>query len=265
MLNIVFAVLSSLPAFLCGTALGAVLSYQRAHRELVLGGILMLALRYFVESQGDSVGVSFYAVCWGAFFGVGAICILQIACRNISLLHMKFPFICALSFLTVVITPFQARASAADNISKMCDNGKIDQVIQNNRSAFEQSLLTHAHSISTMYPISSAMSSCAQRLMELISSLPSLENPLDAGNALNSVIMNSVTGASCDTALDSISSVQKSALNVSKICLPLPQFNLSLELPTLNVPSCSGSLEYSALTGFVAPPSAIYTYSQYQQ
>jgi hypothetical protein len=167
--------------------------------------------------------------------------------------------------LIIVSMPGIATASTADTIAHMCDNGKFDQYVQNNRSAFEQGLLTHAHTISTMYPISSAMSSCVQQLTNTIASLPSLQNPLNAGGALNSGIMNGIIQGACSAALDTVTSAQNSVLNLSKICSPIPQFNLSIETPIFNTTSCSGSLEYSLMTGFVAPTTSIYTYSQYQQ
>jgi hypothetical protein len=265
MSNIILTIISSIPAFLCGTALGSVLTYSRAYKELVFGGIAALVLRHLVETTGGSIGAPFYALCWGVFLGAGVISVLQLIWGWRKRINRKRLLLPVVLVLTLALTPALAMASTADSISKMCDSGKFDQAVQYNRSAFDQELLVHAHTISTMYPISSAMSACVQKLTTLISSLPSLQNPLNTGNTMNTAIMNGIIGSTCDAALDSITSIQNSALNLSKICLPTPQFNISLDLPSFNVSSCSGGYQYSALTGFVAPPSMIYTYSQYQQ
>jgi hypothetical protein len=265
MLNVVFAVISSIPALLCGIALGAVLSYLRAYKELVFAGAMGASLRCYVESTGSSIGAPFFALCWGVFIGVGVASVLQIFMQRKNKRKTTPLLLPAVLISMFIASSAPAMAMTADAISHMCDDGRFDQAVQNNRSAFDQALLAHAHTIGTMYPISSAMSACVQKLTTMISSLPNLQNPLSAGSTMNSAIINGIVGSTCEAALDSITSIQNSALNLSKICLPTPQFNVSLDLPSFNVSSCSGGYQYSTLTGFVAPPSTIYTYSQYQQ
>ncbi len=278
MSNTFLFLLSCFPGFLCGVALGSTLSFMRAYREIVIAGIGAIVLKNFVEYTGGYVGTPFYATCIGLFTGIiiGAIIERIVICirirqyliaraKYLRSIQPRYPLLPPMLALAIVLASSPATASTADAIAHMCDDGKFDQYVQNNRSAFEQDLLAHAHTISTQYPIASAMSSCVQKLTNTIASLPNHQNPLSAGNSLNASIINSIVQNTCSAALDTITSAQGSVLNMSKICLPLPNFSLSVETPTFNALSCSGSFEYSTMTGFVAPSASIYTYYQYQQ
>lgn len=181
---------------------------------------------------------------------------------------MKKEIYFAFGILTsVLLVPYNsaiAGQSAAASISTMCDDGSFDKTVQNNRSAFNQGLLTHAENISTFFPVASTMSSCVQQLTTELASLPNLANPLSGGGGIVKALLDAIVSSTCSAAMDSISSVQTGITNLAKICVPLPQFNLSLDLPTLKTTQCAGNLQLSLTTGFVPQPTNLYSFTQYQ-
>ncbi len=152
-----------------------------------------------------------------------------------------------LCFLAVM-SPHQAHADAS---TIDCSAGNaIDAAVAHNRTAFQQELVNLANNINNMFPIAPALDACVNNAIKLITSLPGIGNPFGTviAAALTQVI-NTLINSVCSQVMGEITSIQNAVVNLTKICLPLPDFG-SLRLPKFNVPGCSGGLALSPLGSF---------------
>ena len=167
-----------------------------------------------------------------------------------------------LSFLAVFM-PHQARADVTP-ITTMCNDGSRDANTANNRSAHSQAIFVLGHNINTMFPLIPAYNQCIQNLENILVKLPNLADPWNIAQAVIAPIVQGLIGNICSQIMSTITSAQNAITQLTKICLPMPKFDIKLDLPTFKAQACSGGIVISPITGFTSPARPFQGYSQYQ-
>jgi len=173
---------------------------------------------------------------------------------------------CCLSFFAPQIA--QAQTADPSNIptganapvtSTDCQAGNsIDATYFANKAANLQKHQQTIQTLHTLYPIANALTACVQNIMNIMQKMPNFANPSGIATAIITQLIVSVVNSTCSQIMGTITSIQTSLTNMTKICIPLPHFN-GLDLPTFNAPSCSGGLVISPIQSWTANPPIIRT------
>lgn len=156
------------------------------------------------------------------------------------------PALAFLAFLSV-LAPQQALAAAS--VTDPCPPD-TDKTFAHNLAAIEQDQSQTAAKVAAQYPLPPVVNACVQNIMTISSQLPGLADPLSVLKAVETSIVNSVVNQACSQVLGSITSVQDSITNITKICLPIPTFGVDLNLPKFSASACTGGTQLSTLTPF---------------
>ncbi|MDR3450772.1 MAG: hypothetical protein P4M15_13685 [Alphaproteobacteria bacterium] len=175
---------------------------------------------------------------------------------------LRLAALVALSFMAA-LHPSRAFADA-QSIKTMCDDGQFDKDINNANSDWMRQLMTGAHNINTMFPIEPALNQCVQNLMQTFSKFPSLADPMNIASSLINPIIDNVISSTCSQVMGTVTSAQTALTNLTKICIPMPSFNINLDLPTYNATACSGGTQISPISGWSSPQISSPTFNQYQ-
>jgi hypothetical protein len=163
---------------------------------------------------------------------------------------------------------FENGAAVAPHVdTKRCQTGNsLMNAYQNNNQLRQQQLSALVHNISTLFPIAPALNACVQNIMNAFKLLPGLGNPIAFAASMVTNLLTGIINQVCSQIMGVITQAQTALTNMTKICLPLPKFNLKLDLPTFSAPSCSGGTSFSPITtSSGSSPTQGYSVSKFLQ
>jgi hypothetical protein len=184
-----------------------------------------------------------------------------------------------LSFLAVgiphqvcaqTLPPPQGTDPITIKATQPCDDLALDTAVQTQNTAFNQKRMTIAQNVNLMFPQIPALGQCVQTVMNLFTKIGSA-NPLSGlTSSILTGIINQVVSQACSAVTSQLTAITSAVSNLVKVCLPMPQFNLTLDSSILsglglNSPLCaSGSNIPLGGSSFNSNPVPAVNYQTYQ-
>lgn len=108
------------------------------------------------------------------------------------------------------------------------DCSGFNQAFAQNSASHQQDLLQSAMNASSQFPIVPAANACLNSITGMMKLLPAIADPASFAMGAVQMIINTLMTQVCSKVMQNISSVKDGLTNMTKICVPMPNFNLDL-------------------------------------